>query len=185
MDKSFGERIKALRTERGLSIDLLVWDMNKKYDLNISKGTISRWENNITEPSLNLARAYADYFNVSLDYLIGLTDDRTPVRMLSYYKENRSKQTATKKEPSIESIAERDITLVQAIRLYKKYQASSDIIRSKIDFLLEQNKKPRSKPKTDFKRDLDFKVKLDNSKSDPDFPDIKSLYRKAVIKHDD
>lgn len=182
MDKSFGERIKALRTERGLSIDLLVWDMNKKYDLNISKGTISRWENNITEPSLNLARAYADYFNVSLDYLIGLTDDRTPVRMLTYYKENKTKQSKPK-PMDIESYAARDITLLQAYRFYKKYLDCPDIIKSKIDFLLDSEF-----AKKDFRVPIKEIKGLDliKPKSSPklDYLDITKVTGKEVIKSD-
>lgn len=182
MDVNLGERIKALRLERNLSIDLLVWDMNKKYGLTISKGTISRWENNLTEPSLNLARAYADYFNVSLDYLIGLTNDRTPVRMLTYYKENKNKQSKPK-PMDIESYAARDITLLQAYRFYKRYLNSPDIIRSKIDFLLDSGstKKEFKVPLNELKR-----LNLSIPKSPPklDYLDITKFAGKEVVKSD-
>ena len=81
-----GTRLKELRTEKEISLDLLTWDMNLKYGINLSKGHVSKWENGQNEPSLYYAKLFADYYNVSLDYLIGLTDDRTPSRLLAYYK---------------------------------------------------------------------------------------------------
>lgn len=81
---NIGERLKNLRTERELSLDMLVADMNYKYpEININKSMLSRWENGINDPSLEYAKNIANYFDVSLDYLIGLTDVRTPTRLLA------------------------------------------------------------------------------------------------------
>lgn len=80
---NIGERLKNLRTERELSLDMLVADMNYKFpEININKSMLSRWENGINDPSLEYAKNIANYFDVSLDYLIGLTDIRTPVRLM-------------------------------------------------------------------------------------------------------
>lgn len=81
-----GKRLKQLRTDKEMSLDLVIWDVNKRYDVELQKGALSRWENEINEPSLYYAKMLADYYNVSLDYLIGLTDDKTPSRLLAYYK---------------------------------------------------------------------------------------------------
>ena len=63
---------------------MLVADMNYKYpETNINKSMLSRWENGINDPSLEYAKNIAAYFDVSLDYLIGLTDVRTPARFRS------------------------------------------------------------------------------------------------------
>lgn len=90
MVKGIGERIKELRLERDLSMDMLVADMNRKYLIEIdkpfNKSMISRWESDINNPTLQCAKCLCDYFNVSLDYLIGLTDVRTPSRLLSIKK---------------------------------------------------------------------------------------------------
>ena len=80
------DRIKELRTERQITMDLLAYDMNNKYEININKGLISKWESGKNDPSLRHAAFLADYFDVSLDYLIGLTDVRTPARLLAYAK---------------------------------------------------------------------------------------------------
>ena len=39
-------------------------------DLNISQKTYSNYENGITEPSIGLLKSIADYFDVSLDFLL-------------------------------------------------------------------------------------------------------------------
>lgn len=86
MATNIGIKIKELRTERDLSMDMLVADMNRKYDLSkpLNKSMVSKWENGINEPTLENAKYLSMYFDVSMDYLIGLTDTRTPSRLLAY-----------------------------------------------------------------------------------------------------
>lgn len=79
-----GKRLKALRTERDLTLDMVVYDINNKYQIEITKGNLSRWENNKNMPSLRLAAYLCRYYNVSLDYLIGNTDVRTPIDLLTH-----------------------------------------------------------------------------------------------------
>lgn len=73
-----GKRIKELRKERDLTLDMLAIDMNKMFNLNINKGMISKWENGTNIPTLDYATYLVRYFNISLDYLIGLTDKKIP-----------------------------------------------------------------------------------------------------------
>lgn len=88
MGTGIGLRIKELRIEKGLTMDMLVADMNKKYqfDKPINKSMLSRWENLDNDPSLENAKYLSMYFDVSLDYLIGLTDVKTPSRLFSMLK---------------------------------------------------------------------------------------------------
>lgn len=44
-------------------------------DINISKNAVKNWEN--ADPSLDKLKATAKYFEVSTDYLLGLTDEKT------------------------------------------------------------------------------------------------------------
>lgn len=81
--ENLGKRLKALRTERDLTLDMVVYDINKKFGIDITKGNLSRWENGVNVPSLRFAGCLAQYFSVSLDYLIGLTNIRTPVDLLA------------------------------------------------------------------------------------------------------
>lgn len=43
-------------------------------DIGVSKGIISLWENGKREPTLSYLVAIARYFNVSIDYLVGLEE---------------------------------------------------------------------------------------------------------------
>lgn len=86
MLEGVGKRIYQLRTEKGLSMDMIVADMNHKYQIQLNKSMFSRWEKEQINPSLENAKLLCDYFDVSLDYLIGITDVRTPIRLLTYAK---------------------------------------------------------------------------------------------------
>jgi len=77
---SVGSRIKQLRTERKLTQEELANNLNKRFDIKINKGMISKWESDISEPRLDHAKSMAEYFDVSLDYLIGLSDDIKPIK---------------------------------------------------------------------------------------------------------
>jgi len=68
MNKEFGEILKAVRTEKGIG------QVELAKSINVSKGTISLWENNLREPKLSNLIALSKFFNVSLDYLAGLSE---------------------------------------------------------------------------------------------------------------
>ena len=78
-----GERLKKLRNERGLTLDMVVYDINNKFEIEINKGNLSRWENGKNDPSLRLAAYLCKYYNVSLDYLMGFTECKTPTDLLA------------------------------------------------------------------------------------------------------
>lgn len=66
----FAGRLRELREEKELSIRQL------GAILNISHVAISYYENNKRVPDIMTAKKFADYFNTTCDYLIGLTDER-------------------------------------------------------------------------------------------------------------
>lgn len=65
----FCSRLRQLRQSRKLTTS----QVGK--DLSVSKQTISHWENGDRLPAINAFVALADYFDVSLDYLVGRSDD--------------------------------------------------------------------------------------------------------------
>lgn len=71
--KIFAERLKHLRTERKVSMQKLAEEVGLK-----NKGSIGQFETEITVPSADTLISLADYFNVSLDYLVGRSND--PIR---------------------------------------------------------------------------------------------------------
>lgn len=67
----FCTRLRQLRQSKNLTI------IELGNELNVSKQTISHWENGDRLPAINVFVALADYFDVSLDYLVGRSDDPT------------------------------------------------------------------------------------------------------------
>lgn len=80
--ENLGKRLRELREQRELTMDMVVYDINQKYGIMLTKGNLSRWENDINFPSLLSAAYLAKYYNVSVDYLIGNTKVKTPVDLL-------------------------------------------------------------------------------------------------------
>ncbi len=67
-----GERLYDLRKDKGLSQDEL------GELLNINKHSISSYERGRSEPPDEIKIIFAKFFNVSVDYLLGLTDIPNP-----------------------------------------------------------------------------------------------------------
>ena len=63
-------RLKELRHERNIS------QLKLALDLNMNQNTISRYENMEREADYKTLIKIADYFNVSLDYLLGRTQNK-------------------------------------------------------------------------------------------------------------
>lgn len=68
---SFASRVKELRISKGLTMEQLAKDIGS------TRATISNFENEQKKPSLDMVIKLAEYFQVSLDYLVGSTDDHT------------------------------------------------------------------------------------------------------------
>lgn len=79
-----GKTIKNLRLKNGLSQEELAEKINKKFGTNLNKGMISKWENGLGDPRLETVRHLALFFNVSLDYLLGL-DDKKPNTIAAHH----------------------------------------------------------------------------------------------------
>ncbi len=66
--KIFSERLMELRKERGLS------QATVARDLSVSLGIVCYWETNKSDPTASNIAKIAKYFNVTSDYLLGLSD---------------------------------------------------------------------------------------------------------------
>ena len=67
---TFGSRIKELRTERGLT------QREFADALSLGESTVSFYESDKREPDYETLNKIADFFAVSIDYLMGRTDQR-------------------------------------------------------------------------------------------------------------
>lgn len=62
-------RLKELRQQRRIS------QIKLAMDLDTTQNTISRYENEIREADYRMLIRFADYFDVSIDYLLGRTEN--------------------------------------------------------------------------------------------------------------
>lgn len=67
---NFGENLKKLRNEHGLSMDSFCLAFNEKYDAKLNKSTVSRYENGSQEPIMSTAIKMAEFFSVDVSNLL-------------------------------------------------------------------------------------------------------------------
>lgn len=73
--KIIGQKLRQLRTERNESLE----EVANKTDL--SKSLLSRYERGMVDPGLKALTNLVRYFNVSLDWLFGFSEDRRPINI--------------------------------------------------------------------------------------------------------
>ena len=76
--KELGRKYKRLRIEKNLTQAELAEVIGATHS------TVAKWESGVSLPRAKELRILAEFFNVSADYLIGLTDDRTPYYRKQY-----------------------------------------------------------------------------------------------------
>lgn len=91
---TFGERFKQLRLEKNLTQDKIA----EIFYLN--KSSISRYESGKQIPEAPMLQKFSNFFNVSLDYMMGLSDTKTYVeadhiKVSPQISDNISKSTST------------------------------------------------------------------------------------------
>ena len=75
----FAKTLKQLRKKRGILLKELA------AVLNVSVGTVSNYENGVHSPDLATLCAIADYFGVSVDYLLGRTNHSYSDKLLKQH----------------------------------------------------------------------------------------------------
>ena len=71
-----GKGLKALRKNKNMTMEQLANDLNNKFPelMKLTKGKISKWENEKEEPRLSTAKILAEYFNVKINDLYSDSD---------------------------------------------------------------------------------------------------------------
>lgn len=83
--KVFGERLKDLRVKRNLTQD----EFGLIFDPPLAQSTVGTYERGVRQPSLENLVVIANYFNVTTDYLLGITDEFTTINT---FKEENPKE---------------------------------------------------------------------------------------------
>lgn len=75
--------LKTLRNEYGISQQRLA------DALGVSQPSINKYENHNIEPEIEILSRMADYFNTSIDYIVGRTEVRRKIEYLKEYSLNK------------------------------------------------------------------------------------------------
>ena len=75
---SFGKRLKMLRSDKEIT------QIQLSEILDTAKSNISKYEADTIEPNISMLCKLAKYFNVSVDYLIGISNEKLSYGMTSY-----------------------------------------------------------------------------------------------------
>ena len=76
--------LKLLRQEYGISQQKLA-DV-----IGVSQPSINKYENHNIEPEIEILKRMADYFNTSIDYIVGHTDIRRKIEHTEAHQLNQS-----------------------------------------------------------------------------------------------
>ena len=96
----FSERLRQLRTERGISQQTLANSLG-----DISKSSINMYERGEREPGLEMLEAIADFFNVDMDFLLGKSNIQNKARAVVFSTDNIIPMPEMRKIPLIGCIA--------------------------------------------------------------------------------
>lgn len=89
------KRLKDLRLKMGFSQQTLA------DKLSVSQQTVCKYENNTAEPNIDMLKAMADIFDVSVDYLIGYSSYAHKVEEVSETALNEDELCSLKKYRSL------------------------------------------------------------------------------------
>ena len=103
---TFDTRLKKLRQEKGILQDALA------EDIGVTKGTVSVWERGVRKPDFSTMEKLAAYFDVSLPYLLGES-------------ENRNTQELSDRDAAIVTVEDDDEHLTTMAKQYAQLSTSS------------------------------------------------------------
>lgn len=83
--REFGERLKKLRTNRHMTQD----ELGEIFESPKAQSTVGTWERGVRQPSMEDLVRIAEFFNVSIDYLLGLSEEE---RRIETFKEDNPKE---------------------------------------------------------------------------------------------
>ncbi|QUH20415.1 helix-turn-helix domain-containing protein [Alkaliphilus sp. B6464] len=111
---NFSERLRSLRKDLNLTQEELAQKLNK------TRSTIAGYETERKQPDYETLKFIADFFDVSIDYLLGRTHDRNPTVRISIEEEPDKCKKSNEIFEDIENLSpESQEELKKLIELYK------------------------------------------------------------------
>ncbi len=71
---NFGDKLKECRRAKGMTLEELAFKYNRRFGGGLSKGTLSKYENNKQEPLVSVVTNLTEILDISSDYLLGRSD---------------------------------------------------------------------------------------------------------------
>lgn len=105
--------LKLLRKEYGISQQRLA------EAIQVTQPSINKYENHNIEPDIGILSRMADYFNTSIDYIVGRTDIRRPIERTEVYHLNKQEMELITQVRALSS-EERDCVTYVVRTLLKK-----------------------------------------------------------------
>ena len=106
--KIFAKRIRMLRKEKGLTLKELEKILLEKYDLKLSYGNLANYERAYRSPYIFALNAFSDLYDVSVDYLLGKTDERKATILETTY-EDKNIKIAVDKDSDLANLPYKDV----------------------------------------------------------------------------
>ncbi|WP_322006593.1 helix-turn-helix domain-containing protein [Clostridium butyricum] len=131
--------LKGLREQKQISMDKMCEDLNNVYDVSIAKSTISKWENGKAEPSLANARILTKYFNVTLDYLLGLEKEES----YNFNKLSKEETTLLENYNKLNSLGKKEAhkRVAELTEINRYLNTTTDEITATTDNVVKLNNK--------------------------------------------
>lgn len=98
--------LKSLRQEYGISQQRLA------DAIHVSQPSINKYENHNIEPEIEILKRMADYFNTSIDYIVGYTDIRRKIEAVEAYHLNQTEAEHIVQYRALNSEEKRCVDLV-------------------------------------------------------------------------
>lgn len=121
--------LRGLREQKQVSMDKMCEDLNNIYNVALAKSTISKWENGKAEPSLAYARILTKYFNVTLDYLLGLEKEE----MYNFNKLSKEETTLLENFNKLNDLGKKEANKRVAELSYMPMYCDNEILATKED----------------------------------------------------
>ncbi len=124
---NFAHRLKQLRKDFKLTQE----ELSKK--LSSSRSTIAGYETERKEPDYETLKKIADFFNISIDYLLGRTDVRSQEQNSIYQENNNSIPFLKELEALSEESKEELEKYMQLLKIKEQVEKSKDEISSALE----------------------------------------------------
>ena len=101
-----GTNLKDLRLKKNITLDKLADEINERFNINITRSMISKWETGKAAPIYDHLKRLALYYDVTTDFLLGFdqTDNLNTINSDNNLDTNNKRLRFSKKASNIKAI---------------------------------------------------------------------------------